>query len=180
MLRKTLAATPQAKQDRGRGTARGASQNRGPPQLGRQLKQGRGPTGISGGGWSSVGQSGGLPWGPPGQTSTAKPRASSTCQPEPGRAASAYRAHGTGAQQGGPEGGLEGGPEGRPEGGPEGGPEGDKGKGFRRCKRQAAGPQQGQNPQSDTGTLTKLDSKHVLKQEGEEQTGEARQDHPDN
>ena len=108
MLRKTLAATPQAKQDRGRGIARGASHSRGPPQPGRQLKQGRGPTGISGGGWSSVGQSGGLPWGPPGETSTAKPRAASTCQPEPGQAASAYRAHSMGAQQGGPEGGPKG------------------------------------------------------------------------
>lgn len=120
MLRKTLAATPQAKRGPCWEPPEGGSQNRGPPHTRAPTRAGWGPTSISGGGQSSVGQSRGLPWGKR-ELQNPEPRALVGL----GQAGLPPPAEPTvgGLSTGAPQGGLEG----------------DKGKGFRRCRRQAEG-----------------------------------------
>lgn len=169
MLRKTLAPTPQAKQDRGRGTTRGASQNRGPPHTGAPTRTGQGSY------WHL------RRWlelhGAERGAALGAPRGNERCKTQSREHLSAWARqgclhlqsprHGSSARRTrGRAGGRTGG---RTEGRTRGRIRGTRRQGHGRARTH-----------DQTQGHSKLESKHLLKREGEEQTGEARQDHPDN
>lgn len=153
MLRKTLAATPKQR-DR-------AEPPEGQPEQGSPTRSGRQPEEAGTSRPQRLpelrgGRAGGLPWGALWETRAAIPGAASMRQPGPGRAArlqspqredSALELH----------------------------KEDRRRQGKRLQEVQTPGgraTRRGQNPRSDTRTLTKLESNHLLKREGEEQTRE--------
>lgn len=188
MLRKTLAPTPQAKQDRGRGTTRGASQNRGPPHTGAPTRTGQGSYWHLRRWLELHGAERGAALGAPRGNERCKTQsrehlsawARQGClhlqSPRHGSSARRTRGRAGGRTGGRTEGRTRGRIRGKT-GGRAGGRQGEKASGGANARRQGHGRAR---THDQTQGHSKLESKHLLKREGEEQTGEARQDHPDN